>query len=88
MEQYNSLDDLIEDAETALQSNSYPDAQKFISAGLSGVQLCDSQLKASNFEEKVENKTGQHFGMAMDLKKYNLLHKKLLSAALNILTLE
>lgn len=88
MDQYNSLDDLIEDANEAVSSHSYPDAQKYIRAGLSGVQLCNSQLKASKFEEKAENKTGQDVRMARDLTKYVLLHQKLLSAALNILTLD
>ncbi|XP_057790412.1 uncharacterized protein LOC131007283 [Salvia miltiorrhiza] len=88
MEQYNSLDDLIEDANDAVSSHSYPDAQKFIMAGFSSVELCDSQLKASNFEEKAENKTGEDVVMARDLTKYVLLHKKLLAATLNILTLD
>lgn len=86
MDQYNSLDDLIEDAILAVESHTYPEALKFISAGLTGIDLCDSQLKTSNFEERAENKTGHDFQMATDLTKYNLLHKKLLAAAQNILT--
>lgn len=88
MDQYNSLDDLIEDASIAAEAKNYPDAQKFVMASLNGLDLCDSHLKSSDFEEKVEKKTGQDFEMATGLYKYTLLHKKLLYAALNILSLD
>ncbi|KAL1553029.1 hypothetical protein AAHA92_13756 [Salvia divinorum] len=88
MDQYESLDDMIEDANDAVASRSYPDAQKFIIAALSSVELCSSQLKASNFEGNTDNNNAQNVRMARDLTKYVVLHKKLLSAALNILTVD
>ncbi|CAA0828222.1 Unknown protein [Striga hermonthica] len=58
LDQYNPLDDLIEDAINAVLGNAYADAKKFIEAAMSDIDVCDSQLKASNVEEKVENKNG------------------------------
>lgn len=88
MDQYESLDDLIEDANDGVGTRNYPDAQKFIMAALSSVDLCSSQLKNSKFEEKTECEDEENVEMARDLAKYVVLHKQLLSAALNILTID
>ncbi|KAI3449456.1 hypothetical protein Pfo_006121 [Paulownia fortunei] len=85
MDQYNPLDDLIEDAINAVLANAYSDAQKFIEAAISDIEVCDSQLKASNLEEKAENKTGEDFQLAKNLKEYNDFLQNILSAALNVL---
>ncbi|XP_047969841.1 pectinesterase inhibitor 1-like [Salvia hispanica] len=88
MDQYESIDDLIEDANDGVGTRNYPDAQKFITAALSGAELCSSQLKNSNFEEKKDCEDAETVDMARDLTKYVVLHKQLLSAALNILTID
>ncbi|GFQ04117.1 hypothetical protein PHJA_002555600 [Phtheirospermum japonicum] len=85
LDQYNPLDDLIEDAINAVLANSYADAQKFIDAAMTDINVCDSSLKASNMEEKLENKTGDDVQLAKNLKEYNVFLKNILSAASNIL---
>ncbi|KAL6505041.1 hypothetical protein OROGR_024858 [Orobanche gracilis] len=85
LDQYNPLDDLIEDAINAVLENLYADAQKFVEAAMTDINVCDSQLNASNLEEKAENKTGDDVQLAKNLKEYNVFLKNILSATLNIL---
>ncbi|KAL6564167.1 hypothetical protein OROMI_015617 [Orobanche minor] len=85
LDQYNPLDDLIEDAINAVLANVYADAQKFVEAAITDINVCDSQLKASNLDEKTENKAGDDVQLAKNLKEYNVFLKNILSAALNIL---
>ncbi|GER24719.1 plant invertase/pectin methylesterase inhibitor, partial [Striga asiatica] len=67
LDQYNPLDDLIEDAINAVLGNAYVDAKKFIEAAMSDIDVCDSQLKASNVEEKAENKNGDEVQLSKNL---------------------
>ncbi|KAL3644752.1 hypothetical protein CASFOL_009932 [Castilleja foliolosa] len=85
LDQYNPLDDLIEDATNSVLTNSYSEARKFIDAAMTDIDECDSSLKASNMEEKLENKTGDDVQLAKNLKEYNVFLKNILSAASNIL---
>ncbi|KAL7151155.1 hypothetical protein ABFS83_04G012600 [Erythranthe nasuta] len=85
MDQYNPLDDLIEDAINAILAKAYSDAEQFIDAAITDINQCDAQLKAHNSEEKAENKTGEDVQLAKNLTEFNLFLKKMLSAAMNIL---
>ncbi|KAL8531007.1 hypothetical protein ACS0TY_007859 [Phlomoides rotata] len=87
-EQYTSIDDLIETATDAVERNNYADAQKFINAAISSIDVCNNQLQESSTEEQAENRQGESVDMEKELKKYNLLHRNLLNAALNILTVD
>ncbi|KAL3648065.1 hypothetical protein CASFOL_009033 [Castilleja foliolosa] len=85
LDQYNPLDDLIEDATNSVVANSYAEAQKFIDVAMTDINVCDSSLQASNMEEKLEGKTGDDVQLAKNLKEYNVFLKNILSAASNIL---
>ena len=90
-EQYTSIDDLIETAQDAVVANNSDDAQKFIIAAVASIDVCDNQLQASEAEEKAENRQGEgaeSVDMEKGLKKYNLFHRNLLLAVLNILTID
>lgn len=87
-EQYTSIDDLIETATDAVLGKKYADAEQFIIAAVSSIDLCDSQLKVSTAGEKAENREGESVDMEKGLKKYNLLHRNLLLAVLNLLTID
>ncbi|CAA0828224.1 Unknown protein [Striga hermonthica] len=76
LDQYNPLDDLIEDAINTVLGNAYADANKFIEAAMSDINVCDSQLKASNVEEKAENKNGDEVQLSKNLKEYKSSLKK------------
>ncbi|PIN04427.1 hypothetical protein CDL12_23037 [Handroanthus impetiginosus] len=85
MDQYNPLDDLIEDAINALLAKAYSDAKKFVDAAISNIDECDKEFKASNLQEKAENKTGDNDVYVNFMKEYNVFLKNMLSAALSIL---
>ncbi|KAL0435908.1 UNVERIFIED_CONTAM: hypothetical protein Sradi_0298700 [Sesamum radiatum] len=85
LDQYNPLDDLIEDAMNMLLGKSYEEAKKFLSAAITNIDMCDAQLKASNAEEKAEKKSEIEIEWSQDLKDYNDFLRSLLTAAQNIL---
>ncbi|KAL2239001.1 UNVERIFIED_CONTAM: hypothetical protein Sindi_1091800 [Sesamum indicum] len=85
LDQYNPLDDLIEDAINELLGKSYEEAKKFLRAAITSIDVCDTQLKASNDEEKAEKKSEIEIEWSQDLRDYNDYLKGLLTAAQNIL---
>ncbi|KZV51216.1 Pectinesterase inhibitor [Dorcoceras hygrometricum] len=82
MDQYNPVDDLIEDAINAVLANVYSDAEKFIDAAIANIMACDTQIKSIHFDE---NSGEESTGMAKDLSESNGFSKKMLFAAFNIL---
>ncbi|XP_051118753.1 uncharacterized protein LOC127242985 [Andrographis paniculata] len=88
-EQYNSVDDLIDDVVDAMESNSRSDAVEITKAAIGNIDQCHSHLVANNDEERAEDKSDdddkEDVQWSADLAKSNLLLKKLLGAALNIL---
>ncbi|XP_073136431.1 uncharacterized protein [Henckelia pumila] len=74
MDQYNPVDDLIEDAINAVLANVYTDAEKFMDAVMANIAACDSQIKSIIFD-----------GMAKDVSATNAFFRNMLSAAFNIL---
>ncbi|KAK4418114.1 hypothetical protein Salat_2224100 [Sesamum alatum] len=85
LDQYNPLDDLIEDAINELLAKSYEETKKFLMAAMTNIEVCDSQLKGSTAEEKAEKKSQLEIEWSQDLSNYNDYLKNLLAAAMNIL---
>lgn len=85
LDQYNPLDDLIEDAINAVLAKDYGGAKKFVEAAVTNINSCDAEFKANDVQEEVEKKAGEDVQLAKNLKEYNLFLKKMLSASLNIL---
>ncbi|XP_075508153.1 uncharacterized protein LOC142545049 [Primulina tabacum] len=83
MDQYNPVDDLIEDAINAVLANVYSDAEKFMDAAIANIASCDSQIKSFHSDD---DKSGEeHVRIAKDVSESNAFFSNMLFAAFNIL---
>lgn len=85
MEQYDSLDDVIEVAQSSLMDKTYDEAIKFTQDAIESLAKCDSGFSDTNKEEKVESNSKKETKWSQELRDSNSLLKNMLRAASSIL---